>query len=393
MFDRFLKRARISKISHRVFETTFDIPKKDWDEINGTPDLFFEIPFLYVLESQLKDTIAFNYLIFYKKKKPVGIAVLQLIKFNTGGVKQDQMPCGIHKVLWDKFFDKLDMTVLVCGNLFTCGTHGFKFSENWNSKDAYFALSQTLRSLRQSRNTEKPSFVLAKDFWPNNIQETAFLEEEDFRAIQIDPNMVLRLDPNWKTLDDYLNTMRTKFRSRAQKVFNNSSVLEKVDMSAAQIAQHEIRIDALYLLVVERAEFKVEQLNALVFKKFKEVLGDRFRFIAYFLDGQIMAFSTMFIGINAIEANHVGIDYSVNTTYNLYQRMLYDFVDLGILLRVQEVRLGRTADTIKSCLGAVPIPMTLYVRHRNSFSNTLLKPMVELITPRNNEIRNPFKKI
>jgi hypothetical protein len=71
--------------------------------------------------------------------------------------------------------------------------------------------------------------------------------------------------------------------------------------------------------------------------------------------------------------------------------MLYDFVQESIARQVKELHLGRTAEEIKSCLGAEPMDMKLYLRHRNSISNKLLAPIIATITPSEFELRYPFK--
>jgi hypothetical protein len=71
--------------------------------------------------------------------------------------------------------------------------------------------------------------------------------------------------------------------------------------------------------------------------------------------------------------------------------MLYDFVELAIAKNVTELRLGRTAEEIKSCLGAQPTNMKLYIKLRNTVSNKLIKPIIESISPSEFELRKPFK--
>jgi hypothetical protein len=73
--------------------------------------------------------------------------------------------------------------------------------------------------------------------------------------------------------------------------------------------------------------------------------------------------------------------------------MLYDFVELAISKKARELRLGRTAEEIKSSIGAEPINMKLYVKHGNKISNKLLKPIIESIAPGEFELRRPFKQV
>lgn len=82
-----------------------------------------------------------------------------------------------------------------------------------------------------------------------------------------------------------------------------------------------------------------------------------------FLNDELIAFSTAFVNAHALEANYVGIDYNYNTEYAIYERLLYEYVEEAIALKVSQLHLGRTSELIKSAVGAVPVAMTLYARH------------------------------
>ena len=281
---------------------------------------------------------------------------------------------------------------MVCGNLFSCGEHGFVYnSDQISSKIAFESLSNALREIRKSENSDKPSFILLKEFWPESFDHSDYIKEHDFREFKIDVNMVLQIHPNWDTFEDYLISMRTKFRTRAKKVFKKSENLVTKDFSPSDINIFNDEINSLYLSVIEKADFQIGKLNASTFKSLKETLKETFIFKGYFLHEKLVGFTTSFILDNVVDANHIGIDYKYNTNYAIYQKMLYDYVDLAITKKANELRLGRTAEIIKSCVGAKPVEMKLYVRHGNSISNKLLKPLIELISPSEYEVRNPFK--
>ena len=72
--------------------------------------------------------------------------------------------------------------------------------------------------------------------------------------------------------------------------------------------------------------------------------------------------------------------------------MLYDAVDLSIQNGIGELRLGRTAELLKSSIGAEPVNMKLYLRHRNGISNKMIGPLISSISPSEYELRPPFKK-
>ncbi len=394
MLDKIKNKNNIRLLRYTYYNHTNDIPEIDWGLIHEKNSIFLSLTYLKTLERTLSDKISFKYILFYQGTVPVGFAAVQLIKFNSGKLKIQEFPCCISDAIKNTLIKNMDVRVLVCGNLFSCGEHGFIYnSSRVSSKIAFESLSMALREIRKNQSSEKPSFILLKEFWPTTFMDSDHCKEYDFREFKIDVNMVVEIRREWHTFDHYLGSMRTKFRTRANKVFKKSEKITTKDFTAQNIDTYKTDIDRLYLSVIEKADFNIGKLNASTFKNLKTELHTYFRFVGYFLDTKLVGFTTAFILDDAIDANHIGIDYQFNKPYAIYQRMLYDYVDLAIHQKVTELRLGRTAETIKSTVGAKPVEMKLYVRHGNSISNTLLKPLIELISPSEYEIRNPFKLI
>ncbi|MHA7057515.1 hypothetical protein ACWGOQ_0009880 [Aquimarina sp. M1] len=391
MLEKIKNGCKTTTLRYSIYTATDIIPSNDWNQINHENNLFFTLRYLRTLESTLSETIEFRYIVFYDQAEPVAIAITQLIKFNTEDLKFQEFPCRISDAIKNTFMKSTDIRVLVCGNLFSCGEHGFLYSKRVHSKSAFENLSRALREIRKMEKSDKPSFILLKEFWPTSFDHSDHIKKQDFREFRVDVNMVLQIDPNWNNFEDYLDRMKTKFRSRAKKVFKKSAALTIKNFTTQDIGNYKEDINILYLSVLDKADFKIGKLNAITFKNLKSVLRESFIFKAYFLDTKLVGFTTSFILNNVVEANHIGIDYTFNKSHAIYQRMLYDYVDLAVTEKVDELRLGRTAEIIKSCVGAKPVEMKLYVRHGNAISNTLLKPLVELISPSEYEVRNPFK--
>jgi hypothetical protein len=233
--------------------------------------------------------------------------------------------------------------------------------------------------------------VLLKEFWPSNFQFSDHIKQNNYREFMIDVNMILKIHSSWKTIDDYLNSMTAKFRTKAKSVFKKSAILTAKNFSAEDIKTHKDRIEELYLLVLEKSDFSVGALNGDAFLNLKRNLKDEFILKGYFFNDKLVGFSSAFLTKDNIDANYIGLDYEYNFEYAVYQKMLYDFVELAINKNVTELRLGRTAEEIKSCLGAEPTNMKLYIKLRNTVSNKLIKPIIESISPSEFELRKPFK--
>lgn len=365
-----------------------------WNHIVGNKRIYLSIPYLTALEKALQTNIAFRYTIFYNDElQPVAVSYLQILPFEDKGQKYTDYFCQLGEKIKNKWLWGGNPRVLTCGNVFACGENGFAYHDSIPSKEAYQMLALSLKriSLEKEKNG-RISIGLVKEFWPESTAGADHLINSHYKGFFIDVNMVLYLLPAWKNMDAYLDMMTTKFRTKAKGVYKKSAALQVKNLELKQIMEHKERIEQLYLEVLDKAEFKFGELNGQAFINFKQSLNDKFVFKAYFLDGQMVGFSTLFLCNPIGDANYIGLDYKHNKTHAVYQRMLYDLVDASISERLTELRLGRTAETIKSSIGAIPVHMKLYARHRNGLSNKIIGPLIASISPGDYELRPPFKK-
>lgn len=206
-----------------------------------------------------------------------------------------------------------------------------------------------------------------------------------------DVNMVLKLHEEWNTLEDYLFSMTTKYRTRIKSIYKKSNNLSIKSLSAKEIKENQSEIKTLLENVSKKAEYSYGVINVNAFVLFKENLKEDFILKAVFLNDKIIGFSTSFFYNGQLDANYVGMDYDYNTEYAVYQRLLCDYVAQAIERGAKELHFGRTSELVKSALGAQPINMKLYAKHKSAISNFLLKPVFNFITPSNFELRKPFK--
>ncbi len=381
------------ELKPEFYTSSNQINRDHWDSILKNRNIYLSIEYLQALEDALKGQVEFRYIIFYNKEsKPVALASVQILDFSNEGFKTNTVYCKVSTKIKNKLLENLDVKMMVCGNVFACGENGFMHTNDVSSEDAYNNLSNGLYELRQTQKTDKPiSVVLLKEFWPSSFSKSDILKTAGFKDFKVDVNMILKIHPTWGKMEDYLASMTTKFRTKAKGVYKKSGEIAVKDFTEADIVEHKAEIENLYSAVVERADFKFGVLNGDAFVNFKKNHQDDFIFKAYFLKEKLVGFSSSFIANESVDANYVGLDYEYNYTHATYQRMLYDFVELAIERKAKELRLGRTAEEIKSCIGAEPTDMKLYLRHRNSISNKLLGPIIATITPSEFELRYPFK--
>jgi hypothetical protein len=149
----------------------------------------------------------------------------------------------------------------------------------------------------------------------------------------------------------------------------------------------------LYQKVVANANFNLSHFNLKTFKDLKELLEDNYIIRSYWLNNKMVGFISGVINQKSLDAHFVGIDYLLNREHAIYQRMLYNYIEIGINKKLHTINFGRTASEIKSSVGAVPEDLTIYLRHKKGITNKFLRLLLQRIQPSTFQQKFPFKTI
>ncbi|MCB0480974.1 MAG: N-acetyltransferase [Flavobacteriales bacterium] len=382
--------------SKTIISDSIDLVRiEDWKQTNYLNNIYLTSEYLSAIEETVGQELDFRYLQFYSdNNSPIGMAVVQIVNLKDSVENHEDVLCAVKQSIRKKLVNTIDARVIVCGNLFSCGENGFSFHPDVELPDALSMLNAGLKRIKESENIKENqiSYYLLKEFWPDSFEKSDYLRKHDFRDFMIDANMILPIHKSWSNFEDYLASMTTKFRTKAKSALKRSNVLSTKELDHIFLERNAEKIQELYSNVIDQADFKIGSLTGESFSKLKKNLGQNFLINGYFLDEKLVGFSAcMVINNHILDANYVGIDYGVNRDLALYQRMLYDMVECAIAKGFTEVRYGRTAEELKSSLGAQPRNMKLYIKHRNHISNQLLKPMIAKISPTVFDSRYPFK--
>lgn len=368
-----------------IFNSILDVNRTDWSLVNNNSNIYLYWEYLLSLEKSMQNKMDFVYSISYNSEKvPVLIAAYQVVKFTTNKKK-----CP--KVLLNHKPHNVSFNLLICGNVFSNGENGFIKTSDINYNEAIEELTSIAKRIKKTNTKQKISITLFKEFSTDSIEKTAGFKSHKYNDFMVDVNMVLKIHDNWKSLDSYLSSMKTKYRTRAKSIYKKSNQLIIKSLDVNEITSHEDELSILLENVSKKAEYSYGIIDVKAFSLFKQNLGDDFSLRALFLNKKMVGFSTSFHNNNQLDANYVGIDYEYNTDYAIYQRLLCDYVEQAMSKNAKSLHFGRTSELVKSSLGAEPVNMKLYARHKNTFSNFLLKPIFNYITPSNFELRKPFK--
>jgi hypothetical protein len=212
-------------------------------------------------------------------------------------------------------------------------------------------------------------------------------------VFQAEPFMVLNMRQHWTSAEAYLADMHSKYRVRTKKVLELSSGLEMKRFYGDGLEKDLIRKCAAMLQHTLREKTLAMNKNLEgILERFAEHFGSQFRVHVYYQQGKPVGFITCSISNRQLIAWHVGYEAAIAKETHIYQRMLFDLIDLGMQERVQTMNLGRTATEIKSTFGAEPIENQFVVFARNPVLRAMLRFYKKHhFRPKEFILRRPFK--
>lgn len=377
------------KFDYKVVFTTKDINSKDWNSLTSN-NIFLDIDYLDTIEKTVSEVHQFVYVLYYDEiGRPVGKSIFQVLKYDTKNFNFDSVPCRFQNKILKKFLNNQIM-VLVAGNIFATGENAFYFQKSINDTIIFENVNNVANELLQENRSI--NYTVFKEFYPANNSATNMLKNQEYLKFNIDANMVLDLKNHWNSFEDVMLDYRTKYRSRFNKALLKSNGLTVRDLNGSDIRKYSTEFQNLYKQVLQNSNFNLGIFNIETFIGLKEKLSDKYTVFGYFVDDKLIGFRSSFVKNGTLETSFVGIDYNLNQTYNLYPKMLVDFINDGFKNNATSIGFGRTAETMKSAFGAKPLNMSLFIRSRTKVGKFLLRLIVQNINPTEFKLRKPFKK-
>ena len=379
------------------FSSVNEIPNTIWDVLNCAENKYFSKDFLASIEKNHSEISFFYVVLVDDKKLPKAFASIQIVDFYLNSVDNNfEHLISKLKTVARKlhiFPDKKPLKLLICGNTFVSGEHGIFIKKNSDKKIIIKELAKAILHFVNVDKHLKIDAFLLKDF----INESLFIADElkdySYNAFSVEPNMVLQIDDNWRIFDDYLAAMKTKFRVKAKKAIQLSAAIQIENVTLENIDNQLPKMTELYKKVATNAAFNLGDFNLATYKDFKEKLGENYILKTYWLEDKMVGFMSGIINQNSLDAHFVGIDYHLNREFAIYQKMLYNYIEIAINKNLKTINFGRTASEIKSSVGAEPQDLTMYLRHKKSITNKILKLFLQRVQPTPFHQHFPFKTI
>lgn len=370
------------------FNAIESIPLSYWQDLDPDRPLYFDYDFLKAFERS-NTNIGFTYLFVVKENKAVGLAISQTISISFKTITKNIRLANWLKQVLDYCFKNRPLVVMFCGNVFLSGEYGIFINKNEDSNDIFSKIAVGLK--KQIKKTKKLHTIFIKDFVEESLSVTNLLYSYNYSSLQVEPNMVINIEPSWETFDDYKNQLKSKYRVKVNKADSKSNVLTTHMFEKEDIEVYKSQLQDLYENTISNADFNAQVLNLNTYLELKKSYHDKFILKGYFFEDKLVGFLSAMLYNKALVAHFIGLDYTKNKTYAIYPRILNDYIRLGIETKVSCINLGRTALEIKSTVGARPQALICYAKHKRPLLNKMLKPFIKNIKIKPYKQHQPFK--
>ena len=356
-----------------------------WKGLTEAAGFFLTYDYLRRIEGVLPSNIDPRYALVYEGEQPVAAIYMQIADIKLAQASKASLGA---------IGETLRQRVLTCGNLLTFGQHGIAFAPGVDPELAWHGVAEVLYRVRQAEKLAgEANFVMIKDLHGPHVEDAAFLKNLSYRFVETEPNMVLTIGDDWKTYDDYLGSLASKYRANVR-----NGVLKPIEQAQCTVEhftgmeemQHEVH--ALYKAVQANAGFRPFELLPEYFPALQEAAGERFRCSVVKREGKILGFLVTIADGETAIAFHVGFDRAAAADLPIYLRLLHAGIADAIALGCKRISYGRTALEPKAALGAKPEAFGVLIRHRQPLMNKLIKHLLLNIDHAEAPDRSPFKK-
>jgi hypothetical protein len=386
-----------------VCDSIMQIQPDDWSAAAGHSDMFLSLPYLLACEQSRLPGMEYRYVLAYLNEKPVAAVYFQISNLSDpglGGVLNlhdygflaGSLVSRINGYLFEP--SEGSTHLLSCGNLLISGDHGIASVSEAVLKVVIGCLPELFTAITDRFESGRRVVAwMVKDFAPErDTMAGPLLKDKCFR-LHADPVMVMKLRPEWASLDDYIQDLSSKYRVRANASIAKLKGITIRDLDHGEIIANEPEIAMLLEQVLSKAPVKLVRAVTRYFMQLKQHFGDHYDFRGYFKGDRMVAFTSGLWDNSHYEAHYIGLDYEHNKQFNLYQNILYGFVEDAIRKAPGcNLYFGRTALEIKSTVGARPVDMGCYLKLSNPVIHTLARPFIGKTGPGTWIPRDPFRQ-
>ena len=282
-------------------------------------------------------------------------------------------------IFFNTFLRLFRFNFFFLSNSFLTNVKSFDLNDN-------FSLNEIISKVEEYKISD---FIVITDLLFENDKNKD--KPNEYIKIEIEEEMYLPISSNWNCFDDYSNALSTKYRKRINSIFKKSHDLLIRELTVSDLEMYKEDLQALFNNVISKEIFQGTRFNTNIFSDLL-LNFPTFKVYGYFFESKLVSFSSEFSHLDDHYSYFVGLDYSLNKKFALYERILCESIKNAILKKKKNLIFGRTANEFKSNFGAIPKKSHIYLKINNKLMSFFLAPFLKKLKPKSWIQRFPFKK-
>ncbi len=212
-----------------------------------------------------------------------------------------------------------------------------------------------------------------------DVPPATLASHEDWQLVPALPELRMAIPAAWKSFDDYLSVLPSKYRTRARRAKSKLGAVLVRPLSTTDTERFGESLRLLYEQLMTRTSYAPFVLDAGYVPKLKAALPERVLVLGFFDEQELVGFATLLHEGGEGLAHVAAVTESYNAEHQLYLNMLFALLETAIEMGCASLNFGRTATTIKSSVGAKPVLYDSYVRHTGCVRNQLIRQLVDRV--------------
>jgi Acetyltransferase (GNAT) domain len=240
------------------------------------------------------------------------------------------------------------------------------------------ALSEALHPVARAF---KAGMIVMKDFPKSYRKALRPMRRAGYARVPSMPGS--RLDLNFKDFEEYLQTrLSHKTRKNLRSKYRKAAAGPEVKMEVvSDVEPHIEELFPLYRQVVERSQYKFEELTKSYFVQISRRMAERAFFFIWRQNGKAVAFSSCAGHDGVLRDHYIGLDYQVALEHHLYFVTFRDIVTWALENKYHTYYSAPLNYEPKYHLRHDLVPLDLYVRTSWDWVNPFFRFVVPYLEP------------
>ncbi len=369
-----LSRAELGE-QVRVFRDINDVDAEEWDSLLGPDELQQSHRFVRLCQESRVEDAEYWHLMLYQDGTLCAVATLSRMVARLDLLSTD-LPRGVVAAVrrcWPGF---LRVPVLFCGLPVSFGQPCLKVAPWADAARVCATLAETMDRIAKESGV---GLLCLKEFEPAVADQLAPLGALGFFRAASLPSCSLPL--RWDSFSAYVQAMTAGYRRQVRATQEAGRAAGLKVRRLDHFSQEGDVIFALYEQVIRRAEFRLETLNRAFIDRLDTDLGEQSRALILERDGRPLAAAVLLFTPGVATFLLAGLDYEADRRWQVYPNLVLEVVAEAIASGALRLEMGQTSYALKSRLGAVESPRTLFLRYRNPLGHSLLRKSARFLFP------------